>query len=153
MPLLGSCTYSHCCAEAPNARVKYVAHRASCCIISFSGLWWVWPSSPSHITPLSLHRLFRSWLNWKIIFYRTLWKFHCLVTCAKWAEITLLWNYRREHCGSQRKFSWQTLKDTCQFFVNHLLTSKRYQNLNLWKFHVFSQLLIHRKEAKLPRRR
>ena len=29
LPLLGSCTYSHSyCPEAPNARVKYVAHRA-----------------------------------------------------------------------------------------------------------------------------
>ena len=32
--------------------------------------------------------------------------------------------------GARRKFSWQTLKDTCQFFVNHVLTPKRCQNLN-----------------------
>ena len=31
LPLLGSCTYSHSdCPGAPNACVKYVAHRASC---------------------------------------------------------------------------------------------------------------------------
>ena len=31
LPLLGSCTYSHSFfPEAPNVRVKYVAHRASC---------------------------------------------------------------------------------------------------------------------------
>ena len=35
LPLLGSCIYSHSsCPGAPNARVKYVAHRASCCIIN-----------------------------------------------------------------------------------------------------------------------
>ena len=33
----------------------------------------------------------------------------------------------------------------------YLLTPQRYQNLNPWKFHVLNQLLIHRKEAKLPR--
>ena len=32
LPILSSCTYSQSyCPEAPNARVKYVAHRASCC--------------------------------------------------------------------------------------------------------------------------
>ena len=41
--------------------------------------------------------------------------------------------------------------DTCKFFVNHILTRKRYQNLNSLKFHVLSQFLIHRKEAKLPK--
>ena len=31
LPLLGNSTYSYSyCPEAPNARVKYVAHRASC---------------------------------------------------------------------------------------------------------------------------
>ena len=37
----GSCTYSHSyCPEAPNARVKYVAHRASC--YSYRAKWSIW---------------------------------------------------------------------------------------------------------------
>ena len=53
--------------------------------------------------------------------------------------------------GARWKFSWQILKDICKFFVNHILTPKKYQDLNPLKFHVLSQLLIHTKEAKLPK--
>ena len=29
--------------------------------------------------------------------------------------------------GGCRKFLWRTLKDTCKFFINHILIPKRYQ--------------------------
>ena len=39
--------------------------------------------------------------------------------------------------GAHRKFSWQTLEDTCKFFVNYILTPKRYQKFKFLKNYMF----------------
>ena len=45
----------------------------------------------------------------------------------------------------------ETLKDTCQFFVNYLLTPKRYQNLKLLKIPCFESTFHTQKRGKITK--
>ena len=47
--------------------------------------------------------------------------------------------------GASRKFSWGALKHTCKFFIYHIFTPERYQNLNSLQFHIFSQCLTQKR--------
>ena len=47
--------------------------------------------------------------------------------------------------GASWKFSWGALKHTCTFFINHIFTPKRYQNLNSLQFKILSQFLAQKR--------
>ena len=109
-------------------------------------------SLTGYLSPLHLF-LFR--LPSPTTFSASLMTFHVLshdFNSSPWLK-TLLWGFFKYEGGrgDRQKFSWQILK-TCKCFVIHILTPKRCQNLNPWKFHVLSQLFMHnRKEVKLSK--